>query len=74
NELKPGGEGATGEQPGPEKEQQRRQEEQQLLAGILELPDLDMPQRPHSLGSNMIQENADYVLQLLHAYAAAFGL
>ncbi|KAH8381469.1 hypothetical protein KR093_005393, partial [Drosophila rubida] len=36
--------------------------------------ELELPQRPRSLGSNAIQESADYVLQLLHAYAAAFGL
>ncbi|KAH8388179.1 hypothetical protein KR200_009421, partial [Drosophila serrata] len=72
NELMPGERGASGggEQPGSE--EQRRQEEQ--LPGILEELDFERPQRPHSLGSNVIQESADYVLQLLHAYAAAFGL
>jgi len=48
--------------------------QQQQLPAFLEEMDLEMPQRPHSLGSNVIQESADYVLQLLHAYAAAFGL
>ncbi|KAH8381798.1 hypothetical protein KR009_000276, partial [Drosophila setifemur] len=69
NELMPGGRGMDGE-----REQQRRQDEQQQLPGIMEMLDLEVPQRPHSLGSNGIQESADYVLQLLHAYAAAFGL
>ncbi|KAH8278946.1 hypothetical protein KR018_011604, partial [Drosophila ironensis] len=69
NELKPGGKGGgEAEQPGLEKEQPLQ------LPGILEDLDLEMPARPHSLGSSGIQENADYVLQLLHAYAAAFGL
>lgn len=54
-------------QPKPE---QKKQEEN---ATDLDL-NLDLPQRPRSLGSNTIQESADYVLQLLHAYAAAFGL
>ncbi|KAH8315991.1 hypothetical protein KR074_004380, partial [Drosophila pseudoananassae] len=74
NELKPGGEGATGEQPGLEKEQQQQRRQDDQLLALMEQPDLEVPQRPHSLGSNMIQESADYVLQLLHAYAAAFGL
>nr|XP_039151104.1 uncharacterized protein LOC120285014 [Drosophila simulans] len=69
----PGGKGTDGEQPS-ETGQERRQEEQQQLPAFLEEMDLEMPQRPHSLGSSVIQESADYVLQLLHAYAAAFGL
>ncbi|KAH8354126.1 hypothetical protein KR084_000647, partial [Drosophila pseudotakahashii] len=77
DELMPGGKGTDGEEP-VETGEQRHQEEvqagQQQLPGFLEEMDLEMPQRPHSLGSNVIQESADYVLQLLHAYAAAFGL
>uniref|UniRef100_B3NYW4 GG24010 n=1 Tax=Drosophila erecta TaxID=7220 RepID=B3NYW4_DROER len=69
----PGGKGKDGEQP-EETGQERRQEQEHQLPGFLEEMDLEMPQRPHSLGSNVIQESADYVLQLLHAYAAAFGL
>jgi len=69
----PGGKGTDGEQQA-ETGQERRQEEQQQLPAFLEEMDLEMPQRPHSLGSSVIQESADYVLQLLHAYAAAFGL
>lgn len=57
-------------QPKPEQQSQQKQEEN---ATDLDL-NLDLPQRPRSLGSNTIQESADYVLQLLHAYAAAFGL
>jgi len=74
----PGGKGTDGEQPVEAGEQRRQEEEQagqqQQLPAFLEEMDLEMPQRPHSLGSNVIQESADYVLQLLHAYAAAFGL
>ncbi|KAI8044194.1 hypothetical protein M5D96_000345 [Drosophila gunungcola] len=62
----PGAKGTDGEQPAETGQQQ--------LPGFLEELDLEMPQRPQSLGSNVIQESADYVLQLLHAYAAAFGL
>lgn len=69
----PGGKGTDGEQQA-ETGQERRQEEQQQLPAFLEEMDLEMPQRPHSLASSVIQESADYVLQLLHAYAAAFGL
>ncbi|KAH8409774.1 hypothetical protein KR222_006694 [Zaprionus bogoriensis] len=58
-----------------EKEEQSKlektQRHQEQLPADMEL---DLPQRPRSLGSNTIQESADYVLQLLHAYAAAFGL
>lgn len=57
-------------QPNPEQQPQQKQEDN---AADLDL-NLDLPQRPRSLGSNTIQESADYVLQLLHAYAAAFGL
>lgn len=57
-----------GEPPHLEKEADKREEP--YLADL----ELDLAQRPRSLGSNVIQESADYVLQLLHAYAAAFGL
>lgn len=57
-----------GEQTLSEKEAEKREEP--YLADL----ELDLVQRPRSLGSNVIQESADYVLQLLHAYAAAFGL
>jgi len=57
-----------GDQTKPEDGAQQKHEH-----NLLDL-ELELPQRPRSLGSNAIQESADYVLQLLHAYAAAFGL
>ncbi|EDW39136.1 GL13569 [Drosophila persimilis] len=61
------------EQPG--KQQQPQQQQQQQTGFDMEADlDFDMLQRPQGLGSTVIQESADYVLQLLHAYAAAFGL
>lgn len=74
----PGQKGIDEQQPGPTAQHleigQPGQQQQNTSFDMETELDFDMLQRSQGLGSTVIQESADYVLQLLHAYAAAFGL